>query len=48
MSAKVQIDWKQEPGTQIPINSQLAKECDLYPFAFVSSEEFYLGEREGE
>ncbi len=23
-------------------NSQLSAECELYPFAFVSSEEFYL------
>ena len=48
---KVQIDWKQEPsqGQAIPINSKLEKDTfELYPFAFVRSEEFYLGEREME
>lgn len=42
MSAKtVEIDWKLEPGTEIPVNSQLSAECELYPFAFVSAEEFF-------
>ena len=50
MSAKVQIDWKQESnqGQAIPINSKLSAEAEFYPFAFVSSEEFYLGGREME
>lgn len=48
---KVQIDWKQESnqGQDIPINSRLAKDnAEFYPFAFVSSEEFYLGQGERE
>lgn len=48
MSAKVQIDWKQETGQAIPINSKLSAEAEFYPFAFVSSEEFYLGQGERE
>ena len=47
---KVKIDWKQEPsqGQSIPINSKLSAEAEFYPFAFVSSEEFYLGQGERE
>ena len=43
MSAKLLIEWKLdfEPG-EIPINSKLSAEGELYPFAFVSSEEFCL------
>lgn len=46
--SKVQIDWKQETGQEIPINSKLSAEAEFYPFAFVSSEEFYLGQGERE
>lgn len=45
---KIMIDWKDETGQEIPINSRLFKDSsEVYPFAFVSSEEFYL-QREGE
>lgn len=33
---------------QAGLNSLLSAENSVYAFAFVSSDEFYLGEREGE
>ncbi len=41
---KIKIDWQLDAEAEIPLNSRLSKDSsEVYPFAFVSSEEFYLG-----
>lgn len=46
---KIQVEWNEDKLSSIPINSQLTKDSsEVYPFAFVSFEEFYLGQGEGE
>lgn len=46
---KIQVEWNEDKLSSIPINAQLAKDSsEVYPFAFVSSEEFYLGQGQGE
>lgn len=47
MSAKVEIEWHPSVETreEIVINSRLSAEFELYPFAFVSCEEAFEGEK---
>ncbi len=47
VETKIQVEWQESEQGKIPINSRLSAEAEFCPFAFVSSEEFYLG-REGE
>ena len=46
VETKIEIDWElNEPG-EIPVNSKLSAECELYPFAFVSAEEYFTQREE--
>ena len=39
--SKIQVEWQDETGQSIPVNSRLSAEAEFYPFAFVSMEEFF-------
>ena len=41
MSAKLEVEWKLDEQAEIPLNSRLSAEFELYPFAFVSAEEYF-------
>ena len=45
MSAKVEtkiaVEWQESEQGRIPVNSKLSAESELYPFAFVSAEEYF-------